>query len=632
MSHNDPDPNRLIRICPRCSYKNELFYGECSQCGQSLAGVKIQLESLLPTSLQVPPADETTTNIPGAKASIDQLLDKQQTISLSQLDGSGQDTHIVPIPANHSDKQQEHAPTPEPPLHQVYSGRRWILKRSRIVKAIMVIVASLAIAALLFALLPRFPGAGSNAIGLGEFKTQHGELLGVNDGSFPPFLGGNDGQLKQQAADQLKQGHSSQAISLWQAAIHIKNNDAEAWIYLENQRVMLSGLPYVTLVAGTDLLESSSSGLSDLQGVYVAQHEFNNENHGFRIRILIANSGTDINNMTPIAQQIVNIANQDKTVVGVISWLTSTENLTALPILSHAHIPMISPAASSDQLSGISPFFFRVVPANKVQGKAAALFAEHTLHARNVVVFVDNHDSYSQNLAQDFGNQFRKDGNKVLKEEPFTTNTTAKIGGLIQDALKSSPDLLYFTSPDTSDVANFQDALPTSGTFAQLSALCGDAGYVIHKAGYGRWYFASFAFPNVVDNLIGTTPPFYQDYSNDFNEDGLKLTGFYGYTRPDDITMLSYDVTSVFLQALQQAIIKNKIAVTSAGLQQVTPVLLANTLPDVTLQGVSGLITFDSNHDPVNKAIVFLAASADGHTHMNGWEGCFAPGKCQHDS
>ena len=146
MSHNDPDPNRLVRICPDCSHKNELFYRDCSQCGKSLAGIRIQPESLLIAPLQVPSADATTTNIPGAKASIDQSLDKQQTISLSQPDGSGQDTHIAPISANHPDQQQVHAPTPKPPLHEVSSGRRWILKRSRIVKAIMAIVALLAIA------------------------------------------------------------------------------------------------------------------------------------------------------------------------------------------------------------------------------------------------------------------------------------------------------------------------------------------------------------------------------------------------------------------------------------------------------------------------------------------------------
>ncbi len=505
MSHNDPDPNRLVRICPDCSHKNELFYRDCSQCGKSLAGIRIQPESLLIAPLQVPSADATTTNIPGAKASIDQSLDKQQTISLSQPDGSGQDTHIAPISANHPDQQQVHAPTPEPPLHQVSSGGRWILKRSRIVKAIMAIVALLAIAALLFALFPRFwDGNSSISTALYKFKASNGELLGINDGSLPPFLMGKDKQeiaFKQQAVDQTKQGHSSQAISLWEDALKRTNNDPEAWIYLENQLVLVSASPYRTLVVGTNTFEASGADHSDLQGVYVAQHEFNTANHGFRIRVLIANSGTNINNVTTVAQQIAHLAQQDKTVVGVISWLTSAESFTALQTLSAAHIPLIAPTASSDTLSNVSPFFFRIVPPNRFQGKATALFAEQSLHAQKMVVFVDNHDPYSQNLTQDFEKQFGQDKGVVLKEESFTTNQTSKIGSLIQDALATNPDVLYFTGRDTSDVTNFQDALPTSGPFAHTPALVGDAGYVIHKAGYGRWYFASFAFPNELEIL-----------------------------------------------------------------------------------------------------------------------------------
>jgi ABC-type branched-subunit amino acid transport system substrate-binding protein len=471
---------------------------------------------------------------------------------------------------------------------------------------------------------------------LGEFNASNGERLGVNDGSSAPFLLGPDGQLKQQAFAALKQGHASQAVSLWRAALHITNNDAEAWIYLENQSVLLSGLPYITLVVGTDLFESSGSGLSVLQGVYVAQHEFNTGNHGFRIRILIANSGTDTTNVSVITQQIVNIAKHDKTVVGVVSWLTSNENIIAVPNLAKAHIPMIAPDAASDLLTNVSPYFLRIIAPSKVQGKQSALFVEHTLHVKKVVIFVDNSDPYSQNAAQNFEDQFSKDGNTILKIEPFITDKTSNIKSLIQDALGTKPDLLFFTSRDGSDDANFEDALPMSGPFAKLPVLAGGAGYVIHKAGYGRWYFNPDAFPDEWVNIEGNSsppPPFYQDYSNDFNEDGLQPPGAYGYTRPNSDTMLSYDVASVFLKAIQTLIASNKVKLTADGIQDMTPELLAQTLPHVALQGVSGWIAFDPRTgNPINKAFVFLAVSPDGHTYMKDWLGCFTQTLCRNVS
>jgi ABC-type branched-subunit amino acid transport system substrate-binding protein len=622
---------QFVKICPDCSYANSVYTLRCAQCNRSLAGVRPDF----PPSLDdFPPEEPLQEDETQRTLSLDELSPEvpiqtkkpQQTVLPHQLSPA---LLSQPIPT-----------TPQPRLTEVFSPSvRAKSKRNWIVKLIMVIIALLAITSLLFALLPRFwDGNSCTSTALCEFKASNGELLGINDGSLVPFLLGKDKQeiaFKQQAAVQTKQGHSSQAISLWEDALKRTNNDPEAWIYLENELVLLSASPYRTLVVGTNMFDASGADQSGLQGVYVAQHEFNTANHGFRIRILIANSGTDINNVTAVAQQIAHLAQQDKTIVGVISWQTSAESFTALQTLSAAHIPLIAPTASSDTLSNASPFFFRIVPPNRFQGRATALFAEQSLHVQKVVVFVDNHDPYSQNLAQDFEKQFRQDKGVVLKEESFTTDQTSKIGNLIQDALATHPDALYFTGREPSDVTNFQDALPTTGPFAHTLALAGDAGYVIHKAGYGRWYFASFAFPNELENLTGNSSPpapFYQDYSDDFNQDGLKPAGYYGYTRPDDNAMLSYDVTSVFLAAMQMAIGSNKIAVTPAGLQSLTPDMLAHTLPDVVLQGVSGLIKFDTAHDPVDKAFVFLAASPDGYTYMKDWQGCFTQDLCHNIS
>jgi eukaryotic-like serine/threonine-protein kinase len=629
-------PNKFVKICPECSSTNDVYNRRCTVCGRSLAGVVPQLDPS-----QVPaPNDEQLSHAGDVEDPLKQRKVEQAAAldKLSQLSQASGDTKLpppfigAPVSGNVPGTSQGGNFT-----------KRTISRRKRVwFAAIALVLITLIVFLSVFVShrpRPQTGGIHSGATGalsgLGEFKASNGQLLGVNDGSFAPFMLGPDGQLKQQAVVQLKQKHGSQAISLWLAALHITNNDAEAWIYLENQSVLLSGLPYITLAVGTDLFEPQGSDLSALRGVYVAQHEFNNDNHGFKLRILIANSGTDTTNVSAIAQQIANIAKQDKTVVGVVSWLTSTENLSALPNLSNSHIPVISPLAASDALTNASPYFFRIISPNKIQGKLSALFVEQTLHAKKVVIFVDNNDSYSQNVAQVFENQFENDSNTILKVEPFTTDKTSNIKSLIQDALATKPDLLFFTGRDVGDAANFQDALPTSGPFAALPALAGGAGYVIHKAGYGRWYFDADAFPDELNNVVGNSspqPPFYQDYSNAFNEDGRKPAGYYGYTRPDSYAMLSYDVTSVFLNALQTVVANNNITLTTDGLKHITPTILALALPHVTLQGVSGWIAFDSMGNPVNKAIVFLAVSLDGHTYMKDWRGCFTKSLCHSGS
>ncbi len=462
---------------------------------------------------------------------------------------------------------------------------------------------------------------------LGEFKAPNGDIIGVNDGSYPPFDSWHDKQelnLKQQASVALHNGDRAGAGSLWRSALKLDSSDAEALIYLENQHVLESGKPYITLVVGVDFVNADDpSAQRQLQGVYVAQHEYNAGSSAFDLRILIAASGHEVTYVNMIAHQIAQIADKDKTVVGMIGWLTSSRSHEALSTLAGAKIPQVSPQASDDGLTHASPYFFRVVPPNKVQAREAAQFAEQTLKVKNPVVFLDPKDNYSQNLAQDFEDQFVKDGYPRPHEETFMTDKNANFFSLIQDAKKYNPDAFYFTSASNGDTGSFQDALPTSGPLAGIPVVSGDAGYVAHKNSYNRWYFTDFAYPDEWSLVVRKDyPPFFQDYSADFNPDGQKPGGYYGYSRADDHAILSYDAASVLLAGVQQALAQGKTMPTAQD--------VANALPQITgdqaFQGVSGQIAFDTNHDPANKAVVFLYTSADGHLQMKSVQGCFIKG------
>ena len=56
-----------------------------------------------------------------------------------------------------------------------------------------------------------------------------------------------------QAAAAFAKGDKAGAKSLWNQAVKSDTSDAEALIYLEDQRVLDSGSPYITLVVGTML-------------------------------------------------------------------------------------------------------------------------------------------------------------------------------------------------------------------------------------------------------------------------------------------------------------------------------------------------------------------------------------------
>src|SRR5215467_271584 len=318
--------------------------------------------------------------------------------------------------------------------------------------------------------------------GIGVTKAPDGEYIGISDGTFAFDTNRPDGNLKRQAANSLKAGDVSGAESLWQSGLQEDTSDAEALIYLEDQRILNSANPHITLVVGTMITgDNIGVGRDDLQGAYIAQKEFND---GFKLPnnvqviLLVANSGNDATYATTVARQVVQAAQQDHTIVGVMGWPFSSRAINVVKVLAAAHIPMVSQTASSDLLSQVSPYFFRVAPSNNGQAIAGAKYVEQALHARNVAMFVDPSDSYSSSLAADFSRQFKADGNTIAVTENYTVGPggRGKLPTLLQDALSHNPDLIYF-SGYANDVSVLLTNLPTSGPFASLQVMGGDALY-----------------------------------------------------------------------------------------------------------------------------------------------------------
>ncbi|GAC1359174.1 MAG: hypothetical protein NVSMB38_42690 [Ktedonobacteraceae bacterium] len=450
------------------------------------------------------------------------------------------------------------------------------------------------------------------ANGLGVTKINE-EYIGVSDGKYVLDTGSGrlDVSSKQAAASSLASGDTTSALSQLNQAISDDSNDAEAFIYKENIRVGNS--PHITLVVGTMLSGDSGTvgvGRDDLQGAYIAQKEFNDGaklHGGLKIKLFIANAGSKSSYVTQVANQIINLAHSDNTFAGVMGWPYSAYAYNAVQILGAANILMVAQTASSDQLTGVSPYFFRVAPSNKREGSVGAKYAENTLHVKSAVIFSDASNLYSQSLAAAFKTQFVGDGNQVIGTEAYTVGKPETLPAALTDALSKKPDLIYF-SGYASDVNTLLEKLPPDTT---TSILGGDALYELGgysssaSAGFTHLHFTTFFYPDVWDVLGQTAhkPGFFSEYPAAF---GTVKTGYH-YTRPSVDAALSFDATLALLNAYNIASPAGK-SVTMSDMQQ--------ALKKTTFQGVSGQIAFDQNGDPINKAILILKVDSQGHTIM----------------
>lgn len=459
--------------------------------------------------------------------------------------------------------------------------------------------------------------------GIGATKLADGEYIGISNGSVAFDTNRPDGALKQQAATSLRAGNTTQAQNFWQQAVQKESNDAEALIYLEDQRVLASGTFHVTLVVATMVSGTNVGvGRDDLQGAYVAQKSFNDNAllGGIGVVLLIANGSSQNANAPAVARQIVQAARSDPSIVGVMGWPFSAFVSQTVDIFKTAKIPVVSQTASSDLLTGVSPYFFRVCPTNKVQGIAGAKYTAQNLHAQNVIVFADPLDPYSSSLANDFTAQFQADGHTVLTTEHYTVGQAPTIVSALQDALthtNPAPDALYF-SGYASDISTLLTNLPTSGQFANLQVMGGDALYELagyqpsSRISWNRLHFSSFTYPDVWDvlGLSAQKPDFFANYQHAFDPVHAHPPETYGWDRADSDAMLSYDATLAMLTAAKNTG-KSQITMNDEWQE------LTHLNGSRAIQGISGQIALGSDGDPVNKVIVILNVSPSGIIQMD---------------
>jgi hypothetical protein len=124
-----------------------------------------------------------------------------------------------------------------------------------------------------------------------------GEQIGLSEGThiFDTHRDSAEVQEKVQAAQKLANSEFGDGIALLSDVTHNDKGDAEAQIYLANQKVFQSNRPYITIVIGTTFTPNFVGyGRDILQGAFLAQKECNEQHQGSdqtQVVLLIANVG-----------------------------------------------------------------------------------------------------------------------------------------------------------------------------------------------------------------------------------------------------------------------------------------------------------------------------------------------------
>jgi branched-chain amino acid transport system substrate-binding protein len=101
---------------------------------------------------------------------------------------------------------------------------------------------------------------------------------------------------------------------------------------------------------------------------------------GIPLRLELGDDQMDPAQSPLIAQRFAN----DPSILAVIGHFASTNTLAALPIYDQAGVPFLSPSSTSQTLSGMSPWFFRMPSTNDETADSVARYAIEVLGATRI--------------------------------------------------------------------------------------------------------------------------------------------------------------------------------------------------------------------------------------------------------
>ncbi len=280
----------------------------------------------------------------------------------------------------------------------------------------------------------------------------------------------------------------------------------------------------------------------------------------------------------------------DPSVVGVVGHPESGTTLEAIPVYEDAErggeraLVAVSPTATSPALSGRSPWFFRVCPSDVEASRAVARFVGDSLRARRAAVIYFN-DSYGRDWTKAFASTFQAAGGTLVLRAPYLPDVVewdAYAGQL----RRLGADVLLFPG-DAVDAGNAIQALRMAGV--DIPFIGGDPVSALEERGseFAGARYTAFFDPRQAGTAAARA--FVDAYRARWG------------AVPDQRAALAYDAATLIGQAVREV---------GGDRRRVRDYLAGVGSRHPVFQGVTGPVSFDSRHDPVNKPVVIATVGA----------------------
>jgi len=301
------------------------------------------------------------------------------------------------------------------------------------------------------------------------------------------------------------------------------------------------------------------------KGIEMAIAEVNDSGgvRGKHLELEERDDGADGAKAAGIAQDFV--ANQ--AVVGVIGHVTSGAMVAAAKVYDGGRLPAIATSATTPELTGMSPWVFRVISSDSSNGITIAHFAE-ALGRKRAAVLYEN-DAYGRGLASSFRRAFNGD---IVSIDPISADIT-NAEPYIAYYKTRSPDVVFVVGTQNSGLVVLREAKREKFS----SDFLGGDGWtgIVADTAMAEGTYVGTAF------TVEDPRPEVQRFVSDFRARYHEV--------PDAYAALGYDAARMMARAVQEAG-PDRTAIRA---------YLASLTDETAYHGITGVLRFGPGGDPV---------------------------------
>jgi len=335
--------------------------------------------------------------------------------------------------------------------------------------------------------------------------------------------------------------------------------------------------------------ENGGGGLQEVYGMRYANLVYPTVMIGgeeYTVELVEADNKSDKTEAVTAAQSLISSG-----VSVVLGSYGSGVSIAAGDIFAEAQVPAIGASCTNPQVTLGNDFYFRICFLDPFQGTVMANYAFQE-GATKAAVITQLGDDYSSGLGNFFLKAFKALAGEeaIVAEEQFQTNQT-DFKAILTNIKAADPDVIFAPSSIATAPLIIKQARELGITAAIMAGDTWENGTIIENAG--------------ADAEGVALSTFFDDADPATEEAAKFIPGFKEYLvsigEPDVIpavSALGYDAYLVALKAIETAGSTN-----GADIQAV--------LPGVSVEGVTGAISFDENGD-AEKDMAFIKVVKDG--------------------